>query len=130
MQAMVFVFFLHCAQCFTYPLPLQLYFPPHFFLIPSSTILLFCFLNVFIPSSTIFIILPPQCFYSLLHNFCYFPSSTSSFILYIFPFTNTSTSYRPHIDPSSTLHRPHIDPTSTSFAISHYFRFKGPTRCR
>ena len=41
-----------------------------------------------------------------------------------FPSTNTSTSYRPyinptstvnrrHIDATSTLHRPHIDPTST-----------------
>ena len=25
-----------------------------------------------------FIIFPPQCVYSLLHNFCYFPSSSSS----------------------------------------------------
>ena len=77
------------------------------FFIPFSTILLFSLLNVFIPSSTIFIIFPPQCFL--------FPSftSTSSFILYIFPSTNTSTSYRPYIDPTSTLHRPYIDPTST-----------------
>ena len=77
------------------------------FFIPFSTILLFSLLNVFIPSSTIFIIFPPQCFL--------FPSftSTSSFILYIFPSTNTSTSYRPYIDPTSILHRPHIDATKT-----------------
>ena len=30
----------------------------------------------------------------------------NSYILYIFPSTNTSTSYRPYIDPTSTLHRP------------------------
>ena len=40
------------------PLPFQFYFPPQFFLIPSSTILLFSLLNVFISSSTIFIIFP------------------------------------------------------------------------
>ena len=83
------------------PLPFQFYFPPQFFLFPFSTILLFSLLNVFIPSSTIFIIFPPQCFL--------FPSSTStsSFILYIFPSTNTSTSYRPYIDPTTTPHRPY-----------------------
>ena len=69
-----------------------------------------------------FFLFPPQCFHSLLRNFYYFRSSiflfpsstsTSSFILYIFRSTNTSTSYRPHIDPTSTPHRPYIDPTST-----------------
>ena len=73
---------------------LILFYPPH------SQFLLFSLLDLhFSP--------PPQ--------FYYFPSSTStsSFILYIFPSTNTSTSYRPYIDPTSTLHRPYIDPTST-----------------
>ena len=97
------------SQVLLTPLPFQFYFPPQFFLFPFSTILLFSLLNVFIPSSTIFIIFPPQCFL--------FPSSTStsSFILYIFPSTNTSTSQRPYIDPTSTLHRPHIDPTLNFF---------------
>ena len=52
------------------PLPFQFYFPPQFFLFPFSTILLFSLLNVFIPSSTIFIIFRPQCFL--------FPSFTST----------------------------------------------------
>ena len=61
-----------------------------------------------IPSlSTIFIIFPPP------PQLYYFPSSTSSFILHIFPSTNTSTSNRPYIDPTSTPHRPHIDPLPT-----------------
>ena len=54
-------------------------FPPQFF-IPSTTILIF---------SLNFIIFPPQCYYSLLHNFISFPppphfyfSSSSSFLLF------------------------------------------------
>ena len=71
-----FFFFLHCAQCFTYPSPFSILFPSSIFFIPFSTILLFSLLNVFIPFSTIFIIFPPQCFL--------FPSSTStsSFLLF------------------------------------------------
>ena len=85
----------------------------HFLLSSSSTILSFSFLNFFIPSSTI-----SQFLFSLLNinfpplpQFHYFPSSTStsSFILYIFP----STIHRPPIDPTSIPHRPHINPTST-----------------
>ena len=74
------ILFLHCAQCFTYPAPLSILFP-------SSSL------------STIFIIFPPP------PQFYCFPSSTStsSFILYIFPSTNTSTSYRPYNHPTSTL---------------------------
>ena len=91
------------------PLLFIFYFPQFF--IPSSTISqlsLFSLLNLNFPP-------PPTQFY-------YFPSptSTSSFILYIFPSTihrppidPTSTPHRPHIDSTSTLHRPHIDPTST-----------------
>ena len=47
--------FLHCKQCFTYPSPF------HFLFSSSSTILLFSFLNFFIPI---------------------FPSSSSSFLLF------------------------------------------------
>ena len=74
--------------------------PPHSFFI----LLLH---NVYYFPSSIFISL-------LLHNFI-FPASTSTslFVLYIFPSTNTSTSYRPYTDPTSTLHRSHIDPIST-----------------
>ena len=78
---------------FTYHLPLSLFnfffssiffilypFSTNFYYFPSSML--------FVPSSTIFIIFLPQCFL--------FPSctSTSSFILYIFPSTNTSTQHR------------------------------------
>ena len=66
-------------------------------------------LNFIIPSFTILLNLdfpPPQQFY-------YFPSfSTSSFILYIFPSTNTLTSYRPYIDPTSTLDSTFFNTTS------------------
>ena len=44
------------------PLPFQFYSLFNFFFFPLSTILSFSLLNVFIPSSTIFIIFPPQCF--------------------------------------------------------------------
>ena len=93
-------------------------FAPHSWIPSLSTILIFpqLLLILFYPP-------PPQfLLFSLLNldfppppQFCYFPSSTStsSCILYIFPSTNTSTSYRPYIDPTSTLHRPYIDPTST-----------------
>ena len=93
---------------FIFPPPPQFSFLNVF--IPSSIILLFSLLNLDFPP-------PPQ--------FYYFPSSTStsSFILYICPSTNISTSYRPHstlhrlhIDPTSTLHRLHIDPTSTLYS--------------
>ena len=92
------------------PLPQFYYFPSSIFssFIPSSTFLLFSpsFLNIllflnfglypppplsWLPSSTIFIIFPFQSWFSF--------SSTSSFILYIFPSLNTSTSYRPYIYP-------------------------------
>ena len=63
-------FFLHCAQCFTYPSPFSILFLSSMCFNPFSTILLFSLLNVFIPSSTIFIIFSPQCFL--------FPSSTST----------------------------------------------------
>ena len=60
-------------------------FPASTLLFPPSQILL----NLDFP--------PPQQFYN-------FPSfSTSSFIPYIFPSTNTLISYRPYIDPTSTL---------------------------
>ena len=84
-------FFLHCAQCFTYPSLFNFISLLNFFLFPFSTILLFSVLNVFIPSSTIFYYFPssmffiplhhnfnifpqfhyfpPQCYYSLLYNF-------------------------------------------------------------
>ena len=89
MQAILFS---HRAQCFTYPSPFLILFP--------SSIFSYSLLHDFF-------IFPPQCFL--------FPSSTStsSFILYIFLSTNTSTLHRPLIDPTSTPHRPYIDPTST-----------------
>ena len=77
MQAIFFFFTAH--NVLLTPLPFQFSFPPQFFLIPSSTILLFSLFDVFIPSSTIFIIFSPQCFL--------FPSSTStstsSFLLFL-----------------------------------------------
>ena len=86
------------SSMFLFPLPLFYYFPssflnslplhnislssppPQSFFSPPSQFLLFSLLNLDFPP-------PPQ--------FYYFPSSTftSSFILYIFPSTNTSTSY-------------------------------------
>ena len=71
--------FLHCAQYFIHTSPFTILFP--------SSSFSFSLLNNFI-------IFPLQCFL--------FPSSTStsSFILYIFPSTNT----RPPIDPTSTPH--------------------------
>ena len=94
------------------------------FLIFSSTILLFLFLNSLLHNFNIFpqffnslhhiffIIFPPQCFFiPLLHLLI---------ILYIFPSTNTSSSFdttstqhRSHIDITWTLHWPLIDPTLT-----------------
>ena len=47
-------FFLHCAQCFTYPSPFSIIF------------LSLIFFNSLLHN---FIIFPPQCFYSLLQNF-------------------------------------------------------------
>ena len=88
--------------------------PPQLFY-SLSTILIFphLLLILFLSSPfTIFIIFPPP------PQFYYFPSSTStsSFILYIFPSTNTSTSYRPYIDPTLTPHRPNIDPRLNFFS--------------
>ena len=105
-------------ECFTYPSPFSFLFSS------SSTVLLISLLNFVFPLHNINLSPSPPhsqfLLFSLLDlhfspppQFYYFPSSTSSFILYIFPSTNTSTSYRPYIDPTSTLHRPHIDPTST-----------------
>ena len=104
-------FFLHWAQCFTYPSPFSILFP--------SSIFTYSLLHNFI-------IFPPQCFYSLLHNFYYFPSSMFfipllhlHLLIYSIYFSIhkyidlLATLHRPHIDPTSTPHRPYIDPTST-----------------
>ena len=102
---------------FYLPLPFQFYFPPQFFLFPFSTILLFSLLNVFIPSSTIFLL------FSLVNDFNSPPPPPPPHLFYIFfhpqihrpPSDPTSTPHRPYIDPTSTLHRPYIDPTSTLY---------------
>ena len=67
-------------------------FPPQFFLFPPPQFYYF-------PSSIFFF------FYSLLHNFIILPRLLIHLLisLYIFPSRNTSTSYRPYIDPTSTL---------------------------
>ena len=74
--------------------------------------------HLFSSSVTIFIIFPLNLDFPPPPQFHYFPSSTStsSFILYIFPSTNTSTSYRPYIDPTLTPHRPNIDPRLNFFS--------------
>ena len=82
-------------------------------------------IDPFFPSSTIFIIFPPQCFFPL-HHFYYFLSSMFSIpllhlhlLFYSIYFSihkyidRLSTQNRPHIDPTSTPHRPYIDPKST-----------------
>ena len=46
----------------------------------SSTILLFSFLNLFYSLLDIFVIFPPQIFYSLAHNLNIFPSSIFSLL--------------------------------------------------
>ena len=61
------------------PLPFQFYFPPQFFLFPFSTILLFSLLNVFIPSSVIFIIFPPS-FYCF--HYTSTTTTTATFLLF------------------------------------------------
>ena len=75
-------FFLHCAQCFTYPSLFNFISLLNFFLFPFSTILLFSLFNVFTPSSTIFYYFPSSMFFIPLHHnfntfpqFHYFPSS-------------------------------------------------------
>ena len=71
------------------PLPFQFFCPLQFF-IPFSTILLFSLLNVFIPSSTIFIIFPLQFFYSPPppppsppppHFYCFLSTTTTATFL-------------------------------------------------
>ena len=107
--------FLHCKQCFTYPSPF------HFLFSSSSTILLFSFLNFFIPSSTIsqFLLFPSSISFSLLlHNFIISPPPPLPphlFYLFFHPqyIDLLSTRHQPHIDPTSNPHRTHIDPTST-----------------
>ena len=83
-----------------------------FLLSSSSTILLFSFLNFFIPSSKISQFL----LFSLLNlNFPPSPQFLLSLTILIdfFKISDpTSTLHRPHIDPTSTLDRPQIDPTS------------------
>ena len=61
----------------------------------SLLILFFLFLHIFFLFSLLNLVFPhpPQFYYNP------FSSSAFSFILYIFPSTNTSTSYRPCIDP-------------------------------
>ena len=92
--------FLHCAQCFTYPSPFSILFP-------SSIFSFSLFHN--------FIIFPPQCFYSLLHNYLLFsllnifiPLLHLQLLIYSIYF-----SIHKYIDLLATLHRPLIDPTST-----------------
>ena len=67
--------------------------PPQFYYFPSS----FCFIFPLFYNLFIF---PPQSWFSASSIILLFSSfSTSSFIPYIFPSTNTLTSYRPYIDP-------------------------------
>ena len=103
-QTILFFFFLHCAQCFTYPSPFSILFPSSFF---SFSLL------------HNFIILPPQCFYSLLHRVLLFsllnvfyspPPPPPPHLFYIFFYPQI---HRPPSDSTSTPHRPYIDPTST-----------------
>ena len=70
-------FFLHCAQCFTYPSPFHFYFPPspQFYNFPSSIF-----------------------FHSLLLNFIVFAPPPPPHLIYIFSSIKKSTSYRPYID--------------------------------
>ena len=61
--------------------------------------------------------------------FCYFPSSssTSSFILYIFPSTNTSTSYRPYIDSRLNFFQHSFVNSETVYNHNHvYIAFRTP----
>ena len=84
---------------FYLPLSFSFFISPllhNFLIFPQfHNFLLFSLLNLNFP-------LPPQ--------FYYFPSS---FILYIFPSTKTSTSDRPYSNPKSTPHRPYSNPRST-----------------
>ena len=73
------IFFWQCAQCFTYPSPLHIYFPT-----PSQ----FYYFPI------------PQFFYSLLHNFIMFSSPSPLLLFYIFFHSQKN---RPHIDHTSTL---------------------------
>ena len=112
-------FFFRLRTMFYSPLSLSIFifllfhnfiiFPPQFFLLlfpplqcyyspPFLNSLLFLNFDLYpppphfwFPSSTIFIIFPLQSWFSF--------SSTSSFILYVFPFSNPRTSYRPYIYP-------------------------------
>ena len=109
-------FIIFPPQCFYSLLHNFIIFPPRS-LIPSlSTILIFPrLLLIFFPPPSQFLLFSPlNLDFPPPPQFHYFPSSTStSFILYIFRSTNTSTSYRPYIDPTLTPHRLHIDPRST-----------------
>ena len=92
---------------------------PHSWIPSLSTILIFPrLLLIFFPPPSQFLLFPPlNLDFPPPPQFHYFPSSTStSFILYIFPSTNTSTSYRPHTDSTLTPDRPNIDPRLNFFS--------------
>ena len=91
---------------------------PSIFFIPSSTIFFIFPTSIFYLLLHNFNISPPPPhffhFYSLLHNFIIFPPPPV-YSIYIFSSTNTSTTYRPYIDPTSTPYRPYIDPRFNFF---------------
>ena len=102
--------------------------PPQFYYFSSTFFLIFLLLHNFYdfpssilisPSSSTIFIFPPQSWFPSSSTILLFSFHLLVYSIY-FPSTNTSTLYRPYIDPTLTPHRPYIDPTSTHHYHHHH----------